>query len=69
MGAEHLLIDGKWVAAHLIDSGTHAGTFLDVPATGRSVQTQEFAIYCFNASLITEVWVTADNLRLLDQLR
>jgi predicted ester cyclase len=40
-----------------------------VPATGRRVSTQEFAIYRFQAGRIAEVWVTADNLRLLDQLR
>jgi hypothetical protein len=39
-----------------------------VPATGRAVSTQEFAIYRFQAGRIAEVWVTADNLRLLDQL-
>ncbi len=65
----HLLVDGCWVAAHFVDTGTHTDTFLDVPATGVAVTTQEFAIYRFAAARIVEVWVTADNLRLLDQLR
>jgi predicted ester cyclase len=65
----HLLVAGSWVSAHFIDTGTHRGTFLGVPATGRAVTTQEFAIYRFAAGRIAEVWVTADNLRLLDQLR
>jgi steroid delta-isomerase-like uncharacterized protein len=65
----HLFVSGAWVSAHFLDTGTHRGTFLGVPATGRTVSTQEFAIYRFQAGRIAEVWVTADNLRLLDQLR
>lgn len=65
---QHLLVDGCWLSAHFIDTGTHAGTFLDVPATGRSVITQEFAIYRFNADRIVEVWGTVDNIGLLSQL-
>jgi predicted ester cyclase len=65
----HLLVSGTWVSAHFLDTGTHRGTFLGVPATGRTVSTQEFAIYRFDTGRIAEVWVTADNLRLLDQLR
>jgi predicted ester cyclase len=66
---QHLFVVGSWVSAHFLDTGTHQGTFLGVPATGRTVSTQEFAIYRFDAGRIAEVWVTADNLRLLDQLR
>ncbi|MEN3357941.1 MAG: hypothetical protein V7637_1923, partial [Mycobacteriales bacterium] len=65
----HLLVDGCWIAAHFHDTGTHRGTFLGVPATGRSVATQEFAVYRVAAGKITQVWVTADNLGLLAQLR
>jgi predicted ester cyclase len=65
----HLLVSGAWVSAHFLDTGTHQGSFLGVPATGRKVSTQEFAIYRFQAGKIAEVWVTADNLGLLDQLR
>jgi predicted ester cyclase len=66
---KHLLVDGEWLAAHFIDTGTHAGTFLDVPATGRKVSTQEFAHYRVAGGRIVEVWVTADNLGLVRQLR
>ena len=45
----HLLIDGSWIAAHLDDFGTHAGT-------GRAVTTQEFAIYRIADGRIAEVW-------------
>ena len=66
---QHLLIDGDWLAAHFMDSGQHAGAFLGVAASGRRVLTQEFAFYRVANGRIVEVWVTADNLRLLNQLR
>jgi predicted ester cyclase len=65
----HLLVDGPWIAAHFLDTGTHRGTFLDIPATGRTITIQEFATYRVDAGRIVEVWVTADNLDLLAQLR
>lgn len=64
----HLLVDGSWLAAHFTDTGTHLGTFLDVPPTGRVVSLQEFAVYRVQGGKIVEVWVTADNLDLLRQL-
>ena len=64
----HLVIDPPWIAAHFADTGTHRGPFLGVPATGRSVSTQEFAFYRVDAGRIAEVWVTADDLHLLQQL-
>jgi predicted ester cyclase len=65
----HLLVDGDWVSAHFHDTGTHRGTYLGVPATGRVVSTQEFALYRVFNDRIVEVWVTADDLHLLNQLR
>jgi predicted ester cyclase len=65
----HLLVDGPWIAAHFLDTGTHRGTFLDIPATGRTIEIQEFATYRVDAGKIVEVWVAADNLALLAQLR
>jgi predicted ester cyclase len=64
----HLLIDGDWIAAHFIDTGTHRDTAFGIAATGRAIHTQEFALYGINAGKIVEVWVTADNLQLLNQL-
>jgi len=65
----HLVIEPPWIAAHFANTGTHRGPFLGVPATGRSVSTQEFALYRVVADRIAEVWVTADDLRLLQQIR
>jgi steroid delta-isomerase-like uncharacterized protein len=63
-----LFVDGDRIAARFIDTGTHRGPAFGVPATGRAVQTQEFAFYRLAGGLIAEVWVTADNLSLLRQL-
>lgn len=64
----HLLIDPPHISAHFRDTGTHRGTFLGTPATGRFVTTQEFAHYRLRDGKIAEVWVTADMTTLLDQL-
>lgn len=65
----HLLADGLWISAHLRDTDTHTGTWAGIPATGRRVSTQELALYRLNDHKIAEVWVTADNLHIIDQLR
>jgi predicted ester cyclase len=64
-----LLIEGDSIAAHFTDTGTHLGEFLGVAPTGRTVTTSEFAVYRLARDRIAQVWVTADNLTLLDQLR
>jgi predicted ester cyclase len=66
---DHLLAEDDWLAAHFADSGTHRGTFLDVPPTGKAVETQEFAFYRLEGGKIVEVWVTADDLATLRQLK
>jgi steroid delta-isomerase-like uncharacterized protein len=65
----HLLVDGDVVAAHFTDTGTHRGEWLGVPATGRRISTREFAFYRWSEGRIAEVWVTADDLEVLEQLR
>ncbi len=60
-----LLVDDPWVSAHFFDSGTHRGAWHGIPATGRRLHTQEFALYRWVEGRIAEVWVTADNALLL----
>jgi predicted ester cyclase len=62
-----LVVEGPWIAAHFVDTGTHRGTFRGAPPTGRPVTTREFAMYRVEGSRIVEVWVTADNAALLGQ--
>lgn len=56
------VVEGHWLAVHLHDTGTRRGPFGDAPGDGRTVETEEFAMYHFNElGRITEVEVTADN--------
>jgi predicted ester cyclase len=64
----HVLVDGDWLAVHLVDSGTHTGAHLGIPATGRPIRTHEFGHYRLRDGRIAEVWVTADDLAVLRQL-
>jgi predicted ester cyclase len=41
----------------------------ELPAAGQTVSTQEFAVYRVDRGKIAEVWVAANKLHLLDQLR
>jgi predicted ester cyclase len=52
----HLLVDGCWLSAHLVDTGT-------TPA-GRSISMQEFAMYRVAGGRIIEVWGDLDRTRL-----
>lgn len=62
--AQRIVVEHPWLAVHFADSGTHLGTWQGVPATGRQVTTDEFAMYRFDGDRIAEVRVTADNARL-----
>jgi predicted ester cyclase len=65
---EHLVVNPPWIAAHLLDTGTHRGTFQNVPPTGRTVSTPEFAFYRVGEDRITEVWGTAFDQQLMRQI-
>ena len=65
----HLVVDEPWIAAHLTDTGTHQSAFMGVPATGRSVATEEFAFYRVADGRIAEVWGMSFHVQLLEQLR
>jgi predicted ester cyclase len=53
---QHLLVDGNWLSARLTGTGTHSGTFLGVPATGRAISAQELAMYRLDGGRIVESW-------------
>jgi steroid delta-isomerase-like uncharacterized protein len=53
---QQLLVDGNMLAARLTDTGTHTGTFLDVPATGQTISVQELAMYRLSNGRIVESW-------------
>lgn len=49
-----------WFAAHLRSSGTHTGPFRGIAATGRHVNTAEFAFYRLVGGRITEFTGSTD---------
>ena len=51
-----LVVDGDCLAARLTGTGTHTGTFLDVPATGRAIEVRELAMYRIDGGKIAECW-------------
>lgn len=61
---QRTVFEDPWLAVHFRDSGTHLGPWRGVEPTGRTVTTDEFAMYRFEDGRIAEIWVTADNARL-----
>lgn len=53
---QHLMVDGCWLSARLVDTGT-------TPA-GRSIRLPEFAMYRLADGRIVEVWGDLDRSRL-----
>lgn len=62
-----LVIEDDRIAAHLRGGGTHAGTYRGIAATGRHVNTAEFAFYRLRNGRITEV-TGSDDAELLGQI-
>jgi predicted ester cyclase len=52
----HLLVDGCWLSAHLVDTGTTAAE--------QSISMQEFATYRVADGRIAQVWGDLDRTRL-----
>ncbi|MFI7589175.1 ester cyclase [Spongisporangium articulatum] len=70
----HLLVDGDLVSAHFEDTGRHLGQLRHLgprwrlPATGRPVRVQEFAVYRVRDGQIRQVWARGDDLAVVEQL-
>ena len=60
--------DGDRVAIHWQTSATHQGTFMDVPATGRSVTVSGASFLRFEDEKLAEEWVIWDPRELLSSL-
>jgi predicted ester cyclase len=61
---QRTVFEEPWLAVHFRDEGTHLGPWRGIEPTGKTVTTDEFAMYRFEDGRIAEVWVTADNARL-----
>ncbi len=65
---EDLIAEGDQVAVRITATGTHHGTFLGVPPTGKHTTVTESAISRIVGGKIAEHWSETDMLGLLQQL-
>lgn len=60
--------EGDLVVIRSYFVGTHTGTFMGVPATGRRANASSFGMYRLDDGKIVEHWGEFDNLSLLQQI-
>ena len=65
---EDTVVEGDKVASRVTWRGTHAGSFLGVPATGRTVTLTSMQLLHFENGLATEWWGVPDLYRVLTDL-
>jgi len=65
----HMVIaEGDLVAVYATFVGTHEAPMGDIPATGKTMDSETFAIFRVENGKIAESWVTWDNLAVMKQL-
>jgi steroid delta-isomerase-like uncharacterized protein len=65
---ETLIAEGDLVVAHATTSGTHTGSFLGHPATGKPFTATGIDIFRVADSLLVERWGAFDTIAMLQQL-
>ena len=65
---EDLVAEGDKVVVRLTHSGTHQGTFLGLPPTGKHVSNTSIHIFRFADGQLVEHWANRDDLGLMQQL-
>lgn len=65
---EDLVAEDDRVAVRCLFEGTHDGTFLGMPPTGRRVCTQHIHIYRIQDDMVAEHWACRDDINGLRQL-
>jgi predicted ester cyclase len=65
---EAVLAEGDMTAGHLTARGTHSGSFMGIPATGRQVAWTETHIGRYEDGKLVEHWGNSDDLGMLQQL-
>lgn len=66
---DDIIAEGNLVAARHSMQGTHQAEFQGIPPTGKQVTVPAIAIFRLIGGKVTEVWLNADFLGLLQQLR
>jgi steroid delta-isomerase-like uncharacterized protein len=65
---DDLFAEGDRVVLRATVTGTHTGTFVGIPPTGKSVNVKAIQIFRFTDGKIAEAWLEIDRLSLLQQL-
>lgn len=65
---EQTLAEGDQVLSQLVMHGTHTGTWLGIPATGRAVSIRMMTIHRLRDGKISEDWVLVESLGFFQQL-
>jgi steroid delta-isomerase-like uncharacterized protein len=66
---EDAIAEGDRVVVRVTTSGTHSGTFMGMPATGRRYSISEIHIFRIRDGQVAEHWHEFDKLGLLEQLK
>jgi hypothetical protein len=66
--AEDVIAEGDTVVQRLTSHGTHQGTFMEIPPTGKHLTVTATEIFRLVDGTIAEQWVEADYLGLMQQL-
>jgi steroid delta-isomerase-like uncharacterized protein len=64
----HIVAEGDLVATYKRFSGTHAGEFMGIPATGRRASFDAFDLLKLRGGKVVDHWVVLDVAGLLQQL-
>ncbi len=65
---EDLVAEGDKVVVRTTHTGTHRGTFLGLPPTGKHIANTSIHIFRIASGQLVEVWANRDDLGLLQQL-
>jgi steroid delta-isomerase-like uncharacterized protein len=65
---EHIVVDDDNIAVAYTLTGTHKGTFMGVPPTGRKISARGVQIARFENGKIAERWGSSDELGILRQI-
>jgi steroid delta-isomerase-like uncharacterized protein len=65
---EDQIAEGNKVVTRITIRGTHEGTFMGIPATGKKIQVAAIVIVRFDGGRNMESWVEQDRLGMMQQL-
>jgi|SRR6185436_6875543 len=65
---EHVIGDGDMVATHGYWTGTHQGSFMGIPATGKQTRTEFIDVWKIQNGKCIENWVQMDMPGLMQQI-